>query len=421
MPPPTVACIGNLSANLLPGGIFTISVDDLLGFVSDNATPPNQIRLGMRIQGNGTGFPLDDQSKPVLSLSFNCDNLVTPMIMLELWAMDAAGNTALCTTQLLLQDNLGNCNLGMKKAILCTQTMCGDKPIQDAVFTVEGSIGPVHLFELFSISDYNGCASIPNIPSAEQYTIRAAKDNYLDGINQEDFTLLSKHLNGTQPFTEPWQWVAADVNQDNHVTVEDSIMLRQLILGIFPTLSDNAGWRFVPRNYQFPSPNPLSLPIPEAITITDGTAIVDTSFWGIKIGDLNCSAMAFNTDTPDASRNRTELPKGKAESINHHVFTNALAHNRDERDRNAASFSIDLPRPNPTSAGAVIHAYLPWPENLRLEVYDLSGKLLWSDDQPLSQGEQAMRIPVWVLPTPGLYVWRVRAGEMVNTGKLVRK
>ena len=57
-------------------------------------------------------------------------------------------------------------------------------------------------------------------------------------------------------------------------------------------------------------------------------------------------------------------------------------------------------------------------ENLRLEVRDLSGKLLWTNDLMLEKGAHALEIPASVMPQAGVYVWRVQAGTVLSTGKI---
>jgi len=301
--PPTVVCLNGLSASISPGGSITIEVTDLLGYVEDNVTPVDQILLSVRRGGTGMGFPLDAQSNPVESLAFDCDDLGDP-VAVELWAMDAAGNEAYCTIQILLQDNFFACDSTLS-VLLCARTLCGDEAIEELTFIIEGQSNFIPPYSIFGFTNTTGCANILGIiPVASFYTIKAQKDdNPLNGMDEQDFTILSNHINGTQPFTEPWQWVAADANRDGLITLEDSVEFRNLMLGIFQELPNNTAWRFVPNSYQFPSPDPLAQPIPESVTVAELAANTDSIFYGIKIGDLDCSAIPNFTGSPNGARN----------------------------------------------------------------------------------------------------------------------
>lgn len=77
-------------------------------------------------------------------------------------------------------------------------------------------------------------------------------------------------------------------------------------------------------------------------------------------------------------------------------------------------------QPNPTNAGIVIPLRLPLPERVRVEISDVSGKSLWLNELFLEDGAQMLEIPASVFPDAGIYVWRILAGEAVQSGKIVR-
>ena len=137
--------------------------------------------------------------------------------------------------------------------------------------------------------------------------------------------------------------------------------------------------------------SPFATVFPESITVENIQFPVSADFIGIKIGDVNGTAVANGT--------------------NNEV---------DERTMVFESPSIGLPRPNPTEADAVLPIYLPTPENLRLELSDLTGKLLWVNDLQLEKGNHTLEIPASAMSGKGVYVWRVWAGDVVKAGKLVR-
>ena len=130
-----------------------------------------------------------------------------------------------------------------------------DAPSFDTVFTASGAYSVSLITELQNAS----------------YTIAPFKDDDpLQGISTWDLVLISKHILGLTPFTEPWQLVAADLNCSGTITTFDIIEGRKLILGISNALSGCGGatWQFVP--------DPGGLP-------ANGSCL---NFRGVKLGDL---------------------------------------------------------------------------------------------------------------------------------------
>ncbi len=84
------------------------------------------------------------------------------------------------------------------------------------------------------------------------------------------------------------------------------------------------------------------------------------------------------------------------------------------------SIQVFAPQPNPTTAGSSIPVQLSQPENLRVEICDLSGKVLWDNDLALGKGSHLLGIPAAAMPHAGLYLWRVRVGKMFRAGKITR-
>ncbi len=93
--------------------------------------------------------------------------------------------------------------------------------------------------------------------------------------------------------------------------------------------------------------------------------------------------------------------------------------------QNDAAGSLDettilIPQPNPTQAGAIIPARLSKAEQVRVEVLDLSGKIIWANELELSAGNHLLEIKRESMPQSGVYIWRVSAGNKTASGKLIR-
>jgi hypothetical protein len=144
-----------------------------------------------------------------------------------------------------------------------------------------------------------------NQTTLDNYSLKASKKgDALCGVSTLDLVLMSKHILGTQPFTEWWQTVAADVNNsadpndpnNQPVTTADMVELRKMILGINGGFSNNTSWRFFDEKTV-----PASLN--ETINITPLLKDeLTNNFIGVKIGDVNgscsdCGAQ-FAPETP---------------------------------------------------------------------------------------------------------------------------
>ncbi len=114
----------------------------------------------------------------------------------------------------------------------------------------------------------------------------------LNGVSTFDLIQIQKHILNIKPFDSPYQYIAADVNRSGAVTTLDLIQLRKVILGIDTNFANNSSWRFINVDHIFQDPrDPLKAYLPETIRLGPLKGIRNVTFIGIKIGDLNNSAI----------------------------------------------------------------------------------------------------------------------------------
>lgn len=95
---PVVKCTQDLSINLTPAlPQVTIQDMDMLQSATDNCTPSAQLQYGIRKAGTGAGFPAGQSN-----VTFNCGDVGAQPV--ELWAMDAAGNSSFCQAVIIVAD-----------------------------------------------------------------------------------------------------------------------------------------------------------------------------------------------------------------------------------------------------------------------------------------------------------------------------
>lgn len=81
---------------------------------------------------------------------------------------------------------------------------------------------------------------------------------------------------------------------------------------------------------------------------------------------------------------------------------------------------ISAPQPNPTNEGSNIPVWLAQAEKVRVEISDLSGKILWVNELQLKSGSHTIQIAPQSMPQAGMYVWRISAGNATASGKLIK-
>ncbi len=390
--PPVVTCLNGLSVNVMPTGMIQLWATDFLLSVSDNVTPTDQIKIAVRKAGTGFGFPVDAQGNPVLSLVFDCNQLGTQGV--ELWAKDLKGNTAHCSTYTIVQDNLGNC-LGNPPGDwlieICAKTEASDG-VEEMEFIVTGE-NPNGPFYANEVTGPNMSCGYFDVPLGSNVTAMPIKDdNPLNGVTTYDLILIHKHIQGIEMLNSPYKMIAADADRNGVIDSTDILELKKLITGIYTELPNNTSWRFVDKSYVFPDPsNPFVAVFPESITVQNIQFPAWAEFVGIKVGDVNNTAVA-----------------------------NLTGYEPDDRGGISESPYIGLPYPNPSERGATLPIFLTSAENVRLEVYDLGGKVLLVNDLRLEKGNHDLEIPASAVAGQGVYVWRVLAGKVVKAGKLVR-
>jgi hypothetical protein len=228
-----------------------------------------------------------------LQFSFSADVNDTVMILdcfdvgittVTIYVTDAAGNQDFCITELFVQDNNGLCS-GPPLIAGNVST-----PMQQPIYEVMvGLNGPAQA-EMMTGNDGNYSFQASN---GQDYTLSAIKNGYpLNGVTTYDLVLISKHILGTQPFTNPYQYIAADANRSNTITTFDLVAIRKLILQIDTVFSNNTSWRFIDKNFLFPNAqNPFQTVFPEILNYNNLSGdMLSADFIGIKIGDVNFSA-----------------------------------------------------------------------------------------------------------------------------------
>ncbi|MBL7774438.1 MAG: hypothetical protein JNK89_00460, partial [Saprospiraceae bacterium] len=280
--------------------------EQLLSSFSDNCTANPGISLRVRRAGAGAGLPLLPAGGQLL---LTPDDFGAP-VFAEVWARDAAGNTAFLYTRLTVQ-NPGGCAFALlPDTISAGAGLPQGIGLEDVSWLVSASLppgAPVSTWEL----DQNLVlgADLFDGPAQDKiFEIQPSKDdNPLNGVTTYDAVLMLLDILQVQALGNPYKYLAADVNRDRRVNVADVVDLRKLVLGIYTELPDSPSWRFVPADYVFPFPNqPFYEIVPESIVFDRHRSAPLPDFIPLKVGDLNYNALLNSLQETD-DRQTAEL------------------------------------------------------------------------------------------------------------------
>ncbi len=220
------------------------------------------------------------------SITFDCDQLGTQPV--EVWVTDEAGNQDFCSTVIIIQDNMNNCQMGDPLVQIVGLIANTDN---ESISGVDVNLSGTNN-SMFTTGD-DGMYEFPTVPLGGDYSIIPVKDiNPLNGVSTFDLVLMTKHILGVDKLDSPYKIIAADVNKSETVTTFDLVSLRKLILHIDDDFANNTSWRFVDKNFDFPNPeNPFETGFPEVLNFNNiDEDDLNADFVGVKVGDVNGSA-----------------------------------------------------------------------------------------------------------------------------------
>jgi len=390
---PSVGCISGLSVSLLYNSQVQLWASDFLLNIEDNVTPANQTKIALIEKEYSTVFPIDADGNSKISVIFTCQTLGQRTVVL--WAKDKSGNTNHCDALITVKDPNWN---------------CGDPIILNTCIQTELAqyIGRVKIPLASGIIETTSMGCRSYIASEYEFDLVPTKEDHpTNGISTFDLLLMSKHILGVQPFNSPYKMIAADINKSNSITTFDIVELRKLILGIYTDFPNNKSWRFIPKNTVFPNPaNAFQTSFEEKIHIIAGIAPLFSNFIGIKIGDVNFTAI---TDSLTASDTRTAIP----------IVIPDIALNAGE--------TIDIPiEVLDPAQWAGFQMDLQYDENQLIVEQILPGDLVEMDANSFALHPGSVRCSWWnvapqaVFPGSPLFRLRVRAQESLHLRDVLR-
>lgn len=139
------------------------------------------------------------------------------------------------------------------------------------------------------------------LQSPGNYMIAPDKNNSpKNGVNIFDLLALQDHILTKKPILDPYKLIAADVNRDGKISLQDFAELQDIALTRKTSFSGNNSWIFIPTNEVLTEQKVKSLSYNTSTNLTNITGDQsEQNFYGIKIGDLEGPPFANPKDLKD--------------------------------------------------------------------------------------------------------------------------
>jgi len=123
-----------------------------------------------------------------------------------------------------------------------------EEPLANVLVTLESEDGSSHS----AYTDEKGYFAFSDIPPGD-YTLRPSKDDDLgkNSVSAEDASLIARHAVGIQEFSDH-QKLAADVNENDRITVLDASDVSRYSVGLLTAMNDRENqWAFAPDSVSY--------------------------------------------------------------------------------------------------------------------------------------------------------------------------
>lgn len=283
---PTPVCFHGLTANLVNEGVVELWASDFNQESYDNCTEMDDLKLSFSSDPDDFGR------------TYTCDDIGEQRV--ELWVTDEEGNQSYCVTYVVIQDNLNICP-EQPQMINIAGTITTNENV--SINEVDVNLTATEM-NLSKDSDDEGHFMFEELPSDYDYHLEVKKDgNDLFGISTLDIILIQRHILHLKRFDNPYDILAADVNNSGKISTADLVELRKLILGKIDAFTKIDSWRFVNRAFEFDDvENPWNCE--ESIDYNNvSNDMMNSDFVAIKVGDVNGTASDLWSGNTNQYRN----------------------------------------------------------------------------------------------------------------------
>jgi len=298
---PTLLCYQDTISIEMEADSLMIGPGDLAFSLSDDCT--TSLDYAITSQDEQPLLPGETGFEDNLTRLLTCEDIGTTF-SLDLHAWDSSSNTSSCRVAI---EVIGECpSTTISTAIIAGAVYTANNEMVSDVRISLDPVPPLQEYPMQRMTSDDGLYAFPDNPKGFNYFVSADKvDDNLNGVSTIDIVLIQKHIVGLSELTNPYQVIAADVNNDNQITGLDLIELRNIILKQKAEFNGQ-NWRFVNSSQEFNNPyNPW--PLEEIIEVNDlQEDMMEQMFIAIKTGDVSQNAVV-NSNQLSEIRNQGTL------------------------------------------------------------------------------------------------------------------
>jgi hypothetical protein len=244
---PSPYCVESLGTVIMPTtSSITVWARDFNKGSTDNCTLASKLKYS---------FSKDilDTSKTVTCADI--PNGISDTLLLKMWVTDEDGNQDFCNIRLVVQDNSDACPDAQRMVQLSGKLEHNLGTLLDGV-----NLNVYNMNSGSVIKQGNtltNAFNVKDILSGNKYGLRFEKeDDILTGVNVFDLLDIQRHILALKKFTDPYQILAADVDNSGKVAVGDLVELKRVVIGSISKFSSNLPfWHFVRKDNIFIDPN----------------------------------------------------------------------------------------------------------------------------------------------------------------------
>jgi hypothetical protein len=160
--------------------------------------------------------------------------------------------------------------------------------VNELIENVEVTLTGADDMDLVETTDENGVFTFTNLPTEADYTLQPAHNVAVDlgTVTVADVVTIGNVILGVTSFDNPYNYLAADVDQDQSLSVGDMVSIQRVILGLDDNFASGESWGFVPTDVDVSDPFAQEFLGVYNVNNLDAN-VFGADFVGFAYGDVN--------------------------------------------------------------------------------------------------------------------------------------
>lgn len=247
------------------------------------------------------------------------------------------------------------------------------------------------------------------------YMLTAQYEDDASSIDLADIKALYYHLQGKETFTDAYQYLAADLNQNGEIDHNDLAQLMQYVAGHSNAFSCNKEWVLVDASQEFTNPTDIiSGDCPEAIYFSSNAeGVTDKNFIAVRLGELSDEIIIDNNVLTAGNTSQHLSTTNNSSSMNEEQL-DALLRSLEDSPNTISAY------PNPFNDKLYISYEAMQAEKLNIEIRDITGKLLLQQNESAEVGNNLIALDL-SSDYEGIVLCTIESESITRTFRVIKK